>query len=118
MIGVICHIVNVMIRSRLRSNVYIISNVQVDRAWVSCAYSNASVHDTYQWNFTLVLDDGKRRKQFQMMDRSVGVYIPSGIWRELSDFSSDAVCLVLASTRYCESDYIRDYSEFLEVQNG
>ena len=45
-----------------------------------------------------------------------GLYVKSGIWRDLSDFSSGAVCMVLASDVYLKEDYIRDYQEFLEYR--
>jgi hypothetical protein len=47
---------------------------------------------------------------------NIGLHIPTGIWRELENFSSGAVCLVLASDVFEESDYIRDYNEFLNTK--
>ena len=62
--------------------------------------------------FDAVLDDGRRRREVPLEVPSVGLYVPRMIWRELANFSADAVCLVLASEPYDEADYIRDYGEF------
>lgn len=64
-------------------------------------------------SFTLTLDDGLRRRSLLLNHPYEGVLVPTGIWRTLDDFSSGAVCMVLASHPYDEADYIRDYSEFL-----
>jgi dTDP-4-dehydrorhamnose 3,5-epimerase-like enzyme len=60
----------------------------------------------------VVVDDGSRRKRIKLKSSSVGLLIPAMIWRELVDFSSGSVCMVLASASYEERDYIRDYDEF------
>ena len=65
-------------------------------------------------SFSIHLDDGLSKKTFHLKDPSQGLYITSLIWRTLDDFSSNAVCLVLASEPYIEADYIRDYNEFIE----
>ncbi len=66
-------------------------------------------------SFDLLLDDG-RRKRRQNLNRSyVGLYVCPMIWREIDNFSSGAVCLVLASHLYDPADYYRDYSEFLNA---
>ena len=61
----------------------------------------------------MTLDDGSRREDVIMTSATGGVLIDSMIWREMHDFSSDCVLLVLASRQYDESDYIRDYDKFL-----
>jgi dTDP-4-dehydrorhamnose 3,5-epimerase-like enzyme len=61
----------------------------------------------------MTLDDGSRREDVIMTSATGGVLIESMIWREMHDFSSDCVLLVLASRQYDESDYIRDYDKFL-----
>ncbi len=66
-------------------------------------------------SFDLVLDDGFKRKTFHLNRAYYGVYVPGMIWRELVNFSSGAVCLVLASEYYDEKDYIRDYDTFLRL---
>ncbi len=63
-------------------------------------------------SFRVVLYDGFEKITILLNKPNKGLYIPKGIWREIEDFSSGAVCLVLASTFYEEKDYIRDYEEF------
>lgn len=67
--------------------------------------------------FDIVLDDGKDRKSVRLDRAYKSLYICPMIWRTLNNFSSGAVCLVLASERYDESDYIRDYGDFLKAVN-
>lgn len=67
-------------------------------------------------SFTFILDDGINKKEFFLNDPSKALYIQSGIWREIKDFSSGSICLVLASHEYSESDYIRKYNEFLDYR--
>ena len=67
-------------------------------------------------SFEVVLDDGFEKKTILLNKPSLGLLIPTGIWRELQNFSSGAVCLVLASDVFEESDYIRDYPQFLETK--
>lgn len=63
-------------------------------------------------SFDVVIDDGFILQQIMLNKPDKGLYIPTGIWRELKNFSSGAVCLVLASTEFDESEYIRDYKIF------
>ena len=66
-------------------------------------------------SFTVTLDDGKgNRKDFHLNHTWEGLLVPTGIWRTLEDFSSGAVCLVLASELFDEDDYLYEYDEFLE----
>ena len=66
-------------------------------------------------SFTVTLDDGKgNRKDFHLNHPWEGLLVPTGIWRTLEDFSSGAVCLVLASELFDEADYFYEYDEFLE----
>ena len=67
-------------------------------------------------SFTVTIDDGKRKQSFLLNKPNIGLYMKPGIWRDLSDFSSGATCLVLASDPYDEADYIRDYKEFLNYK--
>ena len=69
-------------------------------------------------SFTVTLDDGHVRRTFTLNRPYHGLYVVPGIWRTLDDFSSGAVCMVLASEKYDASDYIRDYQEFLKYKNG
>ena len=65
---------------------------------------------------TMMLDDGKERTEFVLDRPDKALYIGPGIWREMYDFTEDAVLMVLASEEYDEADYIRDYDEFLETK--
>ena len=64
-------------------------------------------------SFDVVLDDGKKKKRFHLNRSYYGLYVCPMMWRDLDNFSSGAVCMVLASEHYNEADYIRDYDEFL-----
>ena len=67
-------------------------------------------------SFCVTLDDGRAKQTFFLNRPYQGLYVKPGIWRDLTDFSSGAVCMVLASEKYCEEDYIRDYDEYLETR--
>jgi dTDP-4-dehydrorhamnose 3,5-epimerase-like enzyme len=64
-------------------------------------------------SFDVVLDDGVIKKTVTLNRPNYGLYVPPGIWRDLNNFSSGAVLLVLASEKYTEEDYIREYESFL-----
>ena len=64
-------------------------------------------------SFDVILDDGTQKKRFHLNRSYHGLYVCPMIWRELDNFSSGSVCLVLASNLYDESDYYRDYQEYL-----
>lgn len=65
-------------------------------------------------SFDIIVDDGNVKRTFHLSRPYTGLYMPSGLWRELDNFSSGSICLVLASTIYDEADYIRDYVTFRE----
>jgi len=65
-------------------------------------------------SFEISLDDGKFKRQVFLNRPNLGLHIPPGIWAAEMNFSSGAICLVLTSHTYNESDYIRDYAEFLK----
>ena len=67
-------------------------------------------------SFDVVLDDGLERQRVHLNRSYNGLYICPMVWRELDNFSSNSVCLVLASARYDESDYLRDYERYMEVR--
>ena len=67
-------------------------------------------------SFTVTLDDGKCKRSFFLNRPYQGLYVKPGLWRDLVDFSSGAVAMVLASDVYLQSDYIRSYEEFLEFR--
>lgn len=67
-------------------------------------------------SFDVVLDDGREKRRFHLNRSYVGLYVCPMIWRELDNFSSGSVCMVLASNRYDEDDYYRDYAGYLQAQ--
>ena len=69
-------------------------------------------------SFTVTLDDGKVKRSFLLNRPYQGLLIVPGIWRDLIEFSSGSVCLVLASHEYNEEDYIRNYNDFLKYKNS
>ena len=62
--------------------------------------------------FDVIVDDGNEKKTFSLNRSYYGLYVPKGTWREMQNFSTNSLALILSSTRYDESDYIRDYDEF------
>lgn len=69
-------------------------------------------------SFTVTLDDGKSKRSFFLNRPYQGLYVKPGLWRDLEDFSSGAVCMVLASEIYQKEDYIRNYLAFIEYRNS
>ena len=69
-------------------------------------------------SFDVVLDDGFEKKRFHLNRSYYGLYVSPMMWREIDNFSSGSVCLVLASSHYEEDDYYRDYDEFLSDVNA
>ena len=63
-------------------------------------------------SFDVVLDDGKEKKLYSVNRSYYGLYVPKGWWRQMENFSTNALALVLASTPYTKEDYIYDYQEF------
>lgn len=66
-------------------------------------------------SFDVVLDDGRAKKRVHLNRCYYGLYVCPMIWRELDNFSSGSVCMVLASSKYDENDYYRDYAEFMQA---
>ena len=66
-------------------------------------------------SFDVILDDGKQKQTFSLNRSYYGLYVPKLVWRHLENFSTNALCLILASTPYQEQDYIREYQNFLEL---
>ncbi|PWK18210.1 sugar 3,4-ketoisomerase [Xanthomarina spongicola] len=90
----------------------------------SNAYRGGHAHkNLYQFlialsgSFDVVLDDGNQKKTITLNKPNKGLLIPKGIWRELENFSSGSVCLVLASEEFDEEDYIRKYKQFLQFKS-
>jgi dTDP-4-dehydrorhamnose 3,5-epimerase-like enzyme len=69
-------------------------------------------------SFDIVLDDGRQKKRIHLNRSYYGLYVCPMMWREMDNFSSGAVCLVLASNLYAESDYYRDYGDFMNALGG
>jgi hypothetical protein len=69
-------------------------------------------------SFDIILDDGNRKKRYRMNRSYYGLYVPPLIWREIENFSTNSVCLVMASEYYNEVDYYRDYVRFRSVVRG
>jgi oxalate decarboxylase/phosphoglucose isomerase-like protein (cupin superfamily) len=65
----------------------------------------------------VILDDGKQKRRFHLNRSYYGMYVCPMIWRELDNFSSASVCMVLASNLYDEDDYYRDYQEYVRALN-
>ena len=63
-------------------------------------------------SFEILLTDGENQKNFTLDQPDVGLLVVPGIWREICDFSAGSICLVLASDKYLEHDYIRDFMEY------
>jgi hypothetical protein len=68
-------------------------------------------------SFDIILDDGKNKKTVHLNRPYYGLLVVPGIWRELINFSSGAICLVLASHKYNEVDYIRDYNDYMSYKD-
>ncbi|WP_431425541.1 sugar 3,4-ketoisomerase [Bacteroides hominis] len=68
-------------------------------------------------SFDVVLDDGNNKKVFSLNRSYYGLYVPKGLWREMNNFSTNSLALILSSTVYEEKDYIRDYNEFLKTKH-
>lgn len=65
-------------------------------------------------SFDVIIDDGKENKTFSLNRSYYGLYLPAGLWRQMENFSTNALAMVLSSTSFSQNDYIRDYSEFLK----
>lgn len=69
-------------------------------------------------SFDVRLDDGREKRTIQLRRADQGLLLPTMIWREIDNFSSGSVCLVLASEHYDEADYFRDYAQFRKAAAG
>jgi hypothetical protein len=69
-------------------------------------------------SFDVILDDGRNKKIIQLNRPNFGLLVVPGIWREIVNFSSGAICLVLASEKYREEDYVRDYNDFIKMKKN
>lgn len=69
-------------------------------------------------SFDVVLDDGSTKNIYTLNRSYYGLYVPKGLWREMENFSTNALAMVLSSTDYDADDYIRDYDEFLMLKKN
>ena len=69
-------------------------------------------------SFDVLVDDGSQAKRYQLRRSYYGLFVPALIWREIDNFSSNSICLVLASEFYDESDYYRNYEDFVNAVKG
>lgn len=67
-------------------------------------------------SFDVVVDDGQTKQTFSLNRSYYGLYLPSGLWRQMQNFSTNSLALVLSSTHYDEKDYIYDYTEYLNFR--
>ena len=68
-------------------------------------------------SFDVVLDDGSTKNVYTLNRSYYGLYVPKGLWREMENFSTNALAMILSSTDYDASDYVRDYDEFLKLKH-
>lgn len=66
-------------------------------------------------SFDVILDDGKGKKTFSLNRSYYGLYIPKGKWREMNNFSTNSLALVLSSTEFDKDDYVFDYEQFVNL---
>lgn len=66
-------------------------------------------------SFDVVLDDGQERKIYSLNRSYYGLHVPKMYWREMENFSTNSLALILSSTQYCKDDYIRSYDDFIEL---
>lgn len=68
-------------------------------------------------SFDVVVDDGKSKKKFILNRSYYGLYVPKGVWREMENFSTNSLAMILSSTCYNANDYIRDYDVYQKMKN-
>lgn len=101
------------------ARVYYLYNVPVDAERGGHAHRDLEqVIFALSGSFRMKIDDGESKCEYWLSDPRKGLYVSNMIWREMDSFSQGAVCMVLASHRYDESDYYRDYEEFLLAVRG
>ena len=66
-------------------------------------------------SFDVILDDGKENKVFSLNRSYYGLYVPKMVWRSMENFSTNSLCITLASIPYDDNDYIRDYNHFIKL---
>jgi mannose-6-phosphate isomerase-like protein (cupin superfamily) len=95
--------------------IYYISNVPESDARGAHAHKSLDqIFFAVTGSFNMTVTDGFITETVELKAHEMGYFLPAGYWRDLDNFTNDAVCLVLASEHYDESDYIRSYEEYLE----
>lgn len=96
--------------------VYYIYNVPADSVRGGHAHRDLEqVVFALSGSFRMTVDDGRKRQEYYLRNPRKGIYMSRLVWREIDQFSQGAVCMVLASHAFDETDYLRDYDEFLAV---
>ena len=98
--------------------IYYISEVPQNS--IRGAHAHKNLHQIFiatAGSFTLFVTDGDRTDKVRISAHSSGYYLPSGYWREVSEFEPDTICLVLASQHFDDSDYIKEMSAYLVWKN-
>ena len=96
--------------------VYYIYNVPADSVRGGHAHRDLEqVVFALSGSFRMTVDDGRKRQEYYLRNPRKGIYMSRLVWREMDRFSQGAVCMVLASHAFDETDYLRDYDEFLAV---
>lgn len=99
--------------------VYYLYNVPVDSERGGHAHKELQqIVFALSGSFRMKVDDGETQSEFWLRDPRKGLYISQLVWREMDCFSQGAVCMVLASHRYDEADYFRNYDDFLAATGG
>lgn len=68
-------------------------------------------------SFDVLVDDGKEQKRYSLNRSYYGLYIPAGLWRQMENFSTNSLAIIMSSTKYTSNDYIRDYQFFLSLKH-
>jgi|TARA_B100001142_G_C14284447_1_gene636269 hypothetical protein len=94
--------------------VYYLYDVPINGERGGHAHKNLSqVLFALNGSFEIIIDDGNNKKTIFLNSPNIGLFIPSGIWREMKKFSKNSICMVVASDIYKESDYYRNYKDFI-----
>lgn len=67
-------------------------------------------------SFDVIIDDGNEKKVFTLNRSYYGLYVPNGLWREMKNFSTNSLALIVSSTKYTKEDYVRSYDKFLMLK--
>ena len=83
-----------------------------------CITENQEFIIALSGSFDIIIDDGKARRKFSLNRSYYGLYVPQQLWRQIENFSTNSLALVLSSTIYDENDYIREYEKFLLMKES